>query len=595
MTIKRPLRRPDEKSSADQGGLTAFEAKRISQISRVSQETGEIESVVLIPNVEVGLDDPNFQSNLTLPRGNIKLENGNIQFSDGSTLSTATAASGAPNDAQYIVISSDSSLTNERVFADGSGITTVDGGAGQSFTVSFDANDLSALGATVSTSDYVVIYDSDASTSKKALVSNLPFTNNTGDITSVVAGNGTTGGGTSGDVTITVQAADSTISVGSGGISVDESNLSSIPNGALSNNTISGVSLGSNLNNLTIGNGVQLNTGTTYNGSSAVTLSVQASDSTISVGSGGISVDESNLSSIPNSGLSNSTISGVSLGSNLNSLTIGNGVQLDSGATYNGSSAVSLSVQAADSTISVGSGGISVSESNLSSIPNSSLSNSTISGISLGSNLNNLTVSTGLGLDSGSTYNGSSARTITNTGVTQITAGSGISISGGTGNVTVTASGAQTSPVSMIISVSGATLLGSNSASATISFDTSTSTDSNVISAENNGVFTAASTGTYKISGFVIAESNSQSRSNVKIRFKFTDGSNSSTTYESATVTTLTTNSVRIGIEAAYFTFTDANTRAIQMDMLANSDPGNITSANDLGFPYGLIEITKLS
>ena len=66
MTIKRTLRRPDEKNSADQGGLTAFEAKRISQISRVSQETGEIESVVLIPNVEVGLDDPNFQSDLTL-------------------------------------------------------------------------------------------------------------------------------------------------------------------------------------------------------------------------------------------------------------------------------------------------------------------------------------------------------------------------------------------------------------------------------------------------------------------------------------------------------------------------------------------------
>ena len=108
-------------------------------------------------------------------------------------------------------------------------------------------------------------------------------------------------------------------------------------------------------------------------------------------------------------------------------------------------------------------------------------------------------------------------------------------------------------------------------------------------------MFTAASTGTYKVSGFVIAEANSQNRSDVKIRFKFTDGSNASTTYESATIGTLTSTSSRIGIEAAYFTFADANTRTIQMDMLATSAAGNITSINDLGFPYGLIEITKLS
>ena len=71
----------------------------------------------------------------------------------------------------------------------------------------------------------------------------------------------------------------------------------------------------------------------------------------------------------------------------------------------------------------------------LTSIPNSALTNSTISGISLGSNLATLTIGTGL---SGTSYNGSDAVTIANTGVTSIVAGTGISINQGTGAVTVT-------------------------------------------------------------------------------------------------------------------------------------------------------------
>jgi len=71
----------------------------------------------------------------------------------------------------------------------------------------------------------------------------------------------------------------------------------------------------------------------------------------------------------------------------------------------------------------------------LGSIANSQLTNSTISGISLGSNLATLTIGTGL---SGTSYNGSAAVTITNTGVTSVAAGTGISLSGSTGAVTIT-------------------------------------------------------------------------------------------------------------------------------------------------------------
>jgi hypothetical protein len=94
------------------------------------------------------------------------------------------------------------------------------------------------------------------------------------------------------------------------------------------------------------------------------------------------------------------------------------------------------------------------SGANLTSIPNAALSNSTISGIALGSNLATLTISTGL---SGTSYNGSGAVTIANTGVTSNVAGTGISVSGATGAVTITNSGVTSIVAGTNISISGAT------------------------------------------------------------------------------------------------------------------------------------------
>jgi len=83
----------------------------------------------------------------------------------------------------------------------------------------------------------------------------------------------------------------------------------------------------------------------------------------------------------------------------------------------------------------VGATTFSGSGANLTSIPNAALSNSTISGISLGNNLATLTIGTGL---SGTSYNGSTGVTIANTGVTSISAGTGISVNASTGGVTIT-------------------------------------------------------------------------------------------------------------------------------------------------------------
>lgn len=90
------------------------------------------------------------------------------------------------------------------------------------------------------------------------------------------------------------------------------------------------------------------------------------------------------------------------------------------------------------------------SGASLNSIPNSALNNSTISGISLGSNLNTLTLNTsGTGLSGSATYNGSSATTFTvtsnatssNTGSTIVARDSSGNFSAGT--ITATLSGNQ--------------------------------------------------------------------------------------------------------------------------------------------------------
>ena len=72
--------------------------------------------------------------------------------------------------------------------------------------------------------------------------------------------------------------------------------------------------------------------------------------------------------------------------------------------------------------------------SQITGISNAQLTNSTISGKSLGTNLSTLTISSGL---SGTSYNGSSDITIANTGVLGLSSGTGVSVTGTNSNLTV--------------------------------------------------------------------------------------------------------------------------------------------------------------
>jgi len=153
-----------------------------------------------------------------------------------------------------------------------------------------------------------------------------------------LAGNGiTTSGGA-----FVVQASDSTITVGAGGISVSEANLSGIPNSALSNNSITfgstAVALGdtvsqlnitgytgsftgsfvgvTNLPDLTDGNGIA---DFTYDGSSTATIAVEVTGSTLTVGASGLRVADGGItgtqlaSSVAGSGLAGGAGSALSV------------------------------------------------------------------------------------------------------------------------------------------------------------------------------------------------------------------------------------------------------------------------------------------
>ena len=157
-----------------------------------------------------------------------------------------------------------------------------------------------------------------------------------------------------------------------------------IANGAIDNikladSTISGISLGDDLADLDLYYGLEFLSGTSYNGGSSRTLNAKLKSG------GGISADGNGLF------LTDNTISGTALGSNLPLLTASAPLSFTIGAEYNGQHARNLQI---------------------SNIGNSDLANSTISGVSLGDDLEDLTAGSGLEMNTGTTYNGGSAKSI---------------------------------------------------------------------------------------------------------------------------------------------------------------------------------------
>jgi hypothetical protein len=137
-----------------------------------------------------------------------------------------------------------------------SNVTITPSGIGAVASVAGTANEITATGTTNVT---------------LSLPTALTFTGKT-----VTNGTFNMAAATVGADTVTTNTATQTLTNKS--ISGSANTLSAIPNSALTNSTISGVSLGSNLNALTIGTGL---TGSSYNGSGAVTVAIDSTVATL--------------------------------------------------------------------------------------------------------------------------------------------------------------------------------------------------------------------------------------------------------------------------------------------------------------------------
>lgn len=236
------------------------------------------------------------------------------------------------------------------------------------------------------------------------------FNNNSGYLTSATEANGFAtasfngvellADGSNGNLTFASSSGQGlTISANSGTDTLTFG-LSSIPNTSLDNSTISGVSLGSNLFDLTVDNAtLELNVGTTYNGGTAKSINVK--DGGIDTNAIATSLGTLGVNSFTGS------FSGSFIGTtDLPDLTDGNGIN---DFTYDGSTTATISVQADGTTLAVGVNGVKVADSGITSTQlNTSVAGVGLAGgggTSLSVDLTELTLGSGLDAGNATTLN----------------------------------------------------------------------------------------------------------------------------------------------------------------------------------------------